>query len=185
MYVPSGSACDEPNSASPMTQARIDAQSRRVARVGKKFTDGNAAMAAIVNALTPPAPTGTCYDLTTSASMFNAQAMAAPRPPGAVPVGSSSATASTSAAPGDVTAGKPVLSLPSRGASYWMQPGGASTYPYGGLQLNAGRLVPAWDCEGSPTMGERMGDALRSPNVWGVLALVGLWLYAAAGDRKR
>lgn len=184
MYVPSGSACDEPNSASPMTQQRIDAQARRVARVGKKFTDGNAAMAAIVNALTPPAPTGTCYDLTSSRSMSNAQAMAAPRPPGAIPIGSSAVTASDTAAPGDVSAGSPSLSLPSRGASYWMQPGGPSTYPYGALQLNAGRLVPAWDCEGS-TMGDRMKDALGSPKVWGVLALVGLGLFAVAGDRKR
>jgi hypothetical protein len=34
-------------------------------------------------------------------------------------------------------------------------------------------------------MGDRVKDALGSPKVWGVLALVGLGLFAAAGDRKR
>lgn len=185
MYVPFGSACDEQNSETPMTQARIDAQNNRVARVGKKFTDGNAVMAAIVNGLTPPAPTGTCDDLTDSSSMFAAQAMAAPLPPGAIPVGSPSVTPGSAAAPGNVStlaSSAPSLSLPSRGASYWMRPGGASTYPYGALQLNAARLVPAWDCEGS-TMADRMGDALKSPQMWGLLALGGLAIYAVA--RKR
>ena len=187
MYVPFGSACDEPNSSTPMTQTRIDAQNRRVARVGKKFTDGNAVMAAIVNGLTPPAPTGTCDDLTTSSSMFAAQAMAAPLPPGAIPVGSPAVTPGSAAAPGNVgpaTSSAPTLSLPSRGASYWMRPGGASTYPYGALQLNAARLVPAWACEGV-TMADRMGDALKSPKVWGLVGVVGLALFAFAGDRKR
>jgi hypothetical protein len=171
MYVPFGSACDLPNSSTPMTQARIDAQNRRVARAGQKFTDGNEAMAAIVDALTPPAPTGTCEDLTTSRSMFAAQVMAAPRPAGAgVAVGSS---------------GSAVLSLPSRGASYWMQKGGPSSYPYGALQLNVGRLVPAWDCSAAPSMGDRFADALKSPTFWGVLAIAGLGLYAVAGDNKR
>lgn len=81
MYVPFGSACDQPNSETPMTQARIDAQNRRVARVGRHFEKGNADMAAIVNGLTPPPPSGTCNDLTNSRSMFAAQTMAAPLPP--------------------------------------------------------------------------------------------------------
>ena len=181
MYVAYGSACDEPNSETPMTQARIDAQNRRVARVGRKFTDGNAMMAAIVNALTPPAPTGTCEDLTTSSSMFAAQAMAAPQPPGAIAPGLPGAGSGS----GSGSASRPGLSLPSRGASYWMQPGGASTYPYGALQLNAARLVPAWDCEAPPSMVDRARDALSSPKMWGLLALGGLAIFAVAGDKKR
>lgn len=174
MYVAFGSACDLPNSATPMTQVRIDAQNRRVARVGKRFTDGNDVMAALVNALTPPAPAGTCDDLTNSNSMLASQVMAAPLPPGAVAPGSAAAGGSGSA-----------LSLPSRGASYWMQPGGPSTYPYGALQLNVGRLVPAWDCSAPAFMGDRFSSALKSPTFWGVLAIAGLGLYAVAGDKKR
>src|ERR1700688_4893587 len=95
MYVPFGSACDEPNSETPMTQTRIDAQNARVARVGKRFTDGNATMAALVNALTPPTATGTCEDLTNSNSMLASQVMAAPLPAGVPPPGGSTAAAAS------------------------------------------------------------------------------------------
>jgi hypothetical protein len=184
MYVAYGSACDEPNSETPMTQARIDAQNRRVARVGSKFTDGNSVMAALVNALTPPAPVGTCDDLTTSDSMFAAQAMAAPLPAGVLPGGGVSPVAGTPAAlaAAAAAAGSPVApTLP--GASYWFQPGGGSSYPYGPLQNRAGRLVPPWACQPS-TMGDKLAEALSSPSVWvlGGLALLGV-MFAGSGRK--
>jgi len=51
MYVTSDMACNHPNSATPMTQARIDAQNNRVARVGQKFTSGNRTMSNLVQTL--------------------------------------------------------------------------------------------------------------------------------------
>jgi len=174
MYVAFGSACDEPNSATPMTQTRIDAQNTRVARVGKRFTDGNATMAALVNALTPPTATGTCEDLTNSNSMLASQVMAAPLPAGVVAPGGSTAAAASDSS---------VLSLPSRGASYWMQPGGPSTYPYGALQLNTGRLVPPWACEGGG-LASRLSDAAKSPMVWAAVGLGALALFALGGSKR-
>lgn len=182
MYVPFGSACDEPNSETPMSQTRIDAQNTRVARVGKRFTDGNATMAALVNALTPPTATGTCDDFLDSNSMFAAQAMAAPLPPGAIPAGTMAASAAGSAATVAADSSS-VLSLPSRGASYWMQPGGPSSYPYGALQLNTGRLVPPWACEGGG-LASRFSDAAKSPMVWGAVALGALALFALGGSKR-
>lgn len=51
MYVTSNLACSHPNSATPMTQARITAQNRRVAKVGSHFTSGNAALSNLVQQL--------------------------------------------------------------------------------------------------------------------------------------
>jgi len=51
MYVTSDMACNQPNSATPMSQARISAQNNRIARVGQKFTSGNWAMSNLVQTL--------------------------------------------------------------------------------------------------------------------------------------
>jgi hypothetical protein len=51
MYVTSDMACSHPNSATPMTQAQITAQVNRVAKVGSKFTSGNAALSNLVQQL--------------------------------------------------------------------------------------------------------------------------------------
>lgn len=51
MYVTSDMACSMPNSATPMSQARITAQNNRVARVGSKFTSGNAILSNLVQQL--------------------------------------------------------------------------------------------------------------------------------------
>jgi hypothetical protein len=41
MFVRDSAACAQPNSATPMSQAAIDAQNRRVARTSRHFTDGD------------------------------------------------------------------------------------------------------------------------------------------------
>ena len=51
MYVTSDMACSMPNSATPMSQARITAQNNRVARIGSKFTNGNAILSNLVQQL--------------------------------------------------------------------------------------------------------------------------------------
>jgi hypothetical protein len=170
MYVPFGSACNQPNSETPMTQARIDAQNRRVARVGRHFEKGNADMAAIVNGLTPPTPSGVCQDLTNSNSMFAAQRMAAPLPPGVLPGGGPAGS-------GDSSGG---FKLP--GASFWFKPGGGSSYPWGPLQATAGGLVPPWACQ-PVSMADKLAAAAQSPALWvlGGLAVLGV---AFAGSRK-
>lgn len=50
-YVTSDMACNEPNSATPMSQARINAQNNRVAKVGNSFTSGNKALDDLVTQL--------------------------------------------------------------------------------------------------------------------------------------
>lgn len=66
MYVDQASSCGLPNSATPMSQARIDAQNGRVARAGGYFDRGNQAMSDIVGKLTPPPPSGQCSDFESS-----------------------------------------------------------------------------------------------------------------------
>jgi hypothetical protein len=51
MYVTSDMACNQPNSATPMSQARITAQDNRVARVGSQFENGNAILSNLVQQL--------------------------------------------------------------------------------------------------------------------------------------
>jgi hypothetical protein len=50
-YVPFGSQCDLPNSQTPMSQDAINAQNRRVARVGRRFVAGNVALDRLVTRL--------------------------------------------------------------------------------------------------------------------------------------
>lgn len=51
MYVLSTGACSLPNSATPMPQSAIDAQDAYIARVGRRFDDGNADMAALISSM--------------------------------------------------------------------------------------------------------------------------------------
>jgi len=50
-YVTSDMACNEPNSATPMTAKRIAAQNARVAAVGQKFISGNWTLSNLVQTL--------------------------------------------------------------------------------------------------------------------------------------
>src|SRR5579864_1015717 len=63
--------CTEHNSASPITQADIDRENAKIARVASIFQNGNKALSDIISILTPPVPTGQCSDFTSSASMRN------------------------------------------------------------------------------------------------------------------
>jgi hypothetical protein len=49
MYVQQSSACDMPNSETPITAAQIAAQDQFVANVGQKFVDGNAALSDLIS----------------------------------------------------------------------------------------------------------------------------------------
>jgi hypothetical protein len=86
MYVPQSKQCSMPNSMTPITQARINAQAIALDRQVQPMLDGNSDMQALIAALTPPPPVGTCEDLTNS----NALISVSPWPPtgqgGAPPV---------------------------------------------------------------------------------------------------
>jgi len=66
MYLLSSDSCSHPNSATPIPQTAIDAQNVRIARVGHHFNRGNAAIDAIMAALTPPVASPSCGDLQNS-----------------------------------------------------------------------------------------------------------------------
>jgi hypothetical protein len=66
MYLPAGQACNQPNSGSPMTQARITAQAVRIMRRGQAFTDGNKTLNNLMAHLTPPVARPSCGDLQSS-----------------------------------------------------------------------------------------------------------------------
>lgn len=71
MYVTQSAWCDLPNSETPMTQARIDAQAKRINRAGNHFIAGNRTMSGLIAAMTPPPPVGTCDDLASSLAMVS------------------------------------------------------------------------------------------------------------------
>lgn len=66
MYLPAGQACNQPNSSSPMTQGRIDAQALRIMRRGQAFTNGNRTLNNLMAHLTPPVARPSCGDLQSS-----------------------------------------------------------------------------------------------------------------------
>jgi hypothetical protein len=120
--------CDLPNSATPLTQAQIDAQNNRVARVGQRFVDGNITMSRLVAALTPPPPTGTCDDLTSSLALSNLSPFPWPRPALAGGVGDASAGGASNP-DGGVGGSSPV------------SPSGLD-YPHAQIMADVARLVP-------------------------------------------
>jgi hypothetical protein len=197
MYVQQSSACDMPNSETPITAAQIARQDSFVARIGKKFTDGNAAMAGVVGMLTPPVPVGACDDFTSSLSMSNitpfpwpipGPAGAGPgpaAPPTAAVLGPGSIPAPGAIAPAVAAAGPLTQVSP---GWMWANPGGGSTYPWGATQLAASRLIPPWACAGKGAPGGMLPGGLPgTPTEWawglGAVAL-GLLLLAGGGRGK-
>lgn len=178
MYVIQGKACDLPNSETPMSAERIRRQDNFVAAIGRRFTDGNKAMADTIARLTPPPPTGTCDDFTSSRSMSNLTPFPWPVPGGGG-VGAGSA-ANSAPAPADA------LSQIS-GGWVWAHPGGGSSYPWGPTQLAASRLVPPWACPGGAVApaGLAAGDLNTALTVgkWLAIAL-GAGLLLSAGRRS-
>lgn len=66
MYLPAGQACNQPNSSTPMTQGRIDAQARRIMRRGQAFTYGNRTLNNLMAHMTPPVARPSAGDLQSS-----------------------------------------------------------------------------------------------------------------------
>lgn len=186
MYVPYSGACDQPNSATPMTAARIAAQDARISRVGRYFTGGNQTMAEIVAALTPPVGSGLCDDFTDSSSMENMSPFPVPTP-GTVPAAVTArllAAAAAAAAAGGPAPGSGPGSGPA--AWVWTNPGGGASYPHGVLQRDVSRLLPAWDwrCGSGAAAGAVKGTPSLSP-LWWLLGGVALWGFLSGGDRSR
>lgn len=50
-YFPASSACNEPNSATPISASEVAVQDQRVAAMGQHFLDGNAALYDLVQAM--------------------------------------------------------------------------------------------------------------------------------------
>jgi hypothetical protein len=188
MYVIQGNACDMPNSETPMSAERIAAQDRFVDSVGRHFTQGNAAMAQLIARLTPPAPVGTCADFTSSRSMSNITPFPFPLPRGVV--GGSPVGVTGGGASGDGTV--PAFGVPPdagpttpiSGGWQWTNPGGGATYPWGGVQLEASRLIPPWACPGQTAPGLADGD-LSTALSWGkwLAIALGVGLLASAARR--
>lgn len=159
MYVTQSSACDLPNSATPMTQARIDAQARRMQRVGNKFVRGNLAMSAVIASLTPPTPTGTCDDFTSSLAMHQSGRMVLnPRGRGRIPISQEPGMgpdASATAFPGAAVPVGTAMASPDVAAS------GA---PVSSTPTNSGGVPPA---SGAATVTPPMGTAPASGSLSG------------------
>jgi hypothetical protein len=179
MYVISSGACDLPNSASPVTPAQIAQQDAYVAKVGRRFTNGNRDFAQIISALTPPQPGGSCDDFTSSVSLDNISPFPFPVPPGVVYAGGGVklGTPSAPAVPGS-PANAPA-------GSVWTAPGGGSTYPWGPVQRDVSSLIPAWACAPSTIAGAGGGAGAAPSNkfLWGALAVVA-GLALVTGDRS-
>ena len=190
MYVQS--QCSEPNSNTPVAQADIDAENLMIAVVGQNFTHGNADLAGIIAALTPPAPSGSCQDLTNTATVAVSTPFPWPAPPGssAVPTSVSAPPAGSSVASSSGSVQQAAAPVP---ANYWTASGGPSSYPWVGVQRAAGRLVPAWRCEGArasaatPTIADMIQQAVSKPGFWtlviGVAAAA--WALSATEGRRR
>jgi len=167
-----------PISETPMTQARINAQYAFGARVGRHFDQGNRSMANLVDSLTPPAPTGTCDDLTSSDVFDRVWPMAWPPPPGFTVSGGGTyaaamAAASASAAPA-IVATPPVASAvqasPAAGASPVAVARDRYRLAGAGRRANGlpGAGSPGYDAYGRPM--HRFGSGRRVDTSPGALA---------------
>lgn len=176
------SPCDLPNSESPMSQARIDAQNRRVYRAGSRFFRGNQIMTGMVAGLTPPAPTGSCDDLVSSYALD----VLSPFPtyggiPGVVSVPSvATSPATATAAPGSSSVPLAPGSVSSPSAS-------GADYPLNDVQNAILQLVPK-NCASSESLALLKSRGRASSNgsssLWPwvlVAAAVGL-LASSGGD---
>jgi hypothetical protein len=121
-----------------MTQARIDAQTRRMLHWSDKMLQGNNAMGDLVNAMTPPSPSGRCSDLTSSLSLRNL---------GRFPteaLGKNWNGFSKANGYGKVT--------PPAGSKLFFRPlnqSGFVNYPHGAVQNEALKLIPDCPCYNS------------------------------------
>lgn len=195
MYVVASDMTGLDNSSTPMPASAIARQDARVAQVGRRFTDGNRAMADIIAKLTPPPATGVCDDFTSSLSLVSSGAFPFPAPGAPSPGGGAGGGAASrrgagrSSGPGSSSFWSADSSRPS--GSLWSVPGGGSTYPYGSLQQAASAAVPAWGCSADffpagpapDSVGARAASAAHSFGFWGFV-LGAFALAAVTGDRR-
>lgn len=128
------------NSTSPITQQMIDAENARLNRQVQPMSDGNSDLSELIAALTPPAPTGSCADLTNS----NALIAGSPWPTG----GSMDAPSPAVAGPG--SAGTPGTTVASSSPS----PAGSTA---SGTPASSGGNTPT-----TPALGPGGGGFVRS-----------------------
>lgn len=212
MYVLDSDACGLRSSTSPMPASAVSRQDAFIARVGRRFSAGNADMAGIVAALTPPQPGGDCSDFTNSGSMLNAGPFPWPPPPVLLVPPRAAGSGGAGAGAGVVAGSAPAsLSFGSRpglspgvpgaggggapagsGGWVWTAAGGGSSYPWEPTQASAADLIPAWRCAGSAPAAAgavsapvAMGRAAKSRAFWAVFALGGLALLAAGSGGRR
>jgi hypothetical protein len=156
-----------------MDPARIARQDAFVARVGRKFSNGNRDMAGVIAMLTPPPPVGECDDFTSSLSMSNITPFPWPIPAAAgvnLNAPSVGGVAGSSPAPADAFAKL------SRGWA-WANTGGGSSYPWGETQLRASRLIPPWVCTpvpGAPGLADGSPSDLATAMTWAKYLAIGL-----------
>jgi hypothetical protein len=160
MYVIQSNACTEPNSATPMTAARIAAQNRRVGRVGSRFVRGNTVMAGLVNGLTPPVPDGSCSDFTNSNALWILTPFPIPVPPGAT------------VTPGTVDTG---AAVPGSDAAAALAEVMAAVAPPGSsvaiaAPSNGGSVSPAGSVATAPPVAATVGSGAPVPTVGGGVA---------------
>lgn len=139
MYVIQANACDLPNSETPLTQAQIDAQDTRVARTGSRFERGNQDLGDICNNLTPPAPGGSCDDLTSSFALLTSGVF--PVPPGVT--GGPSPLSAPAALPAAPLSFADLVAAIQGGLAAPAAPAAASSTPPGTLPGSNGGGVPA------------------------------------------
>ena len=181
MYVIQSAACNLPNSETPMSAEDVARQDRFVAAVGRKFENGNRAMAGIIDMLTPPPPVGNCDDFTSSRSMSNITPFPWPSPG----VARGGGAGVVSGPPGSTPAPADAFAKLSHGWQ-WANSGGGSTYPWGSTQLAASRLIPPWVC--TPVTPGGSGLAADTVDLatamswakWLALGLGGAWLLSAS-----
>jgi len=121
-----------PNSETPIPQAVLDARARRMAYLSQKITDGNNTMGDLINAMTPPSPSGSCSDLMNSSALYNAIGRF---PSDVAPLGQNFNGFTKKTAP----ASSKVFTRPLNRAGF-------VNYPYGAVQNEAMRLIPDCPC---------------------------------------
>lgn len=207
-YVPQTDQCDLPNSETPMTQARIDAQAARVNRVGSQFVSGNQTMSALVAGLSPPVPIGTCADMATSLSMRNGgrfplaahsrgrYALPATRTPGGIVPALSLAAGALilpvpASIPGSSAAGSSAADGPGTPFNNTGWPAGGVNpsgveYPYGGVQRVLQMIAPT-TCPPSSGAGGDLSAEIAgvSAGWWLGLGLAALALLFLGEDKQK
>lgn len=168
MYV--SKQCSMRNSTSPITPQMIDAENARLNRQVQPMSDGNSDLSELIAALTPPAPTGSCADLTNSNALIAGSpwptggSMDTPSPAVAGP-GSAGTPGTTVASSSPSPAGSTASGTPA--SSGGNTPTASSGRGWGrGAPLRGPQLGRGNGARGSPFFGHsnQSGPASQIPN---------------------